>query len=176
MNDALKSRTPISKASSSKGFQTSTVAKREISDDDEEESDEPSPKPKRRHISTEAEEWVEVEPMLHSHERRHKERMDGHGKMCTILENYMVDPLSDCDNDGATPPVTWSRESVLKLIELWKFKKSFDRGKGLWTSFVNELRTPTFQPTWEQIENKLKGLRRTHSKIITSGCVLSNKL
>lgn len=86
MDDAVNHRpemTPISKASSSKGFQSKRSSPTvEISDDDEESG----PKPKRRHTSK-SPEWVVQ--MLRSQDKRHKERMDGHTKMCSILEKFL---------------------------------------------------------------------------------------
>lgn len=63
--------------------------------------------------------------------------------------------------------LNWPKETVLKLIETWKLKSSnkFIKAKVMWQNIACELATKDFNPTWEQVENKWKGLRRTHKKI-----------
>lgn len=106
---------------------------------------------------------------------------DGKSISITSDGSAYIDPTttSEFNNNGAdggsSKAINWSKESVLKLIEVWKIRSSADKGKSLWTSLADELKTPTFQPSWEQVENKWKGLRRTHKKIKdnnnSSGCI-----
>lgn len=64
----------------------------------------------------------------------------------------------------------WPRSAVINLIELWKeneanFSSANTRAKTVWQSIASSLNYNNFQPTWEQVENKWKGLRRTYKKI-----------
>lgn len=95
MDDAVNYRPKLIDANTSTGFritlsettgiQRSTVETAEMSDDSE---DSPSP-PKRQQTAPKSNtpEWVAQ--LLRSQERRHRERMAGHSRMCSILEKYL---------------------------------------------------------------------------------------
>lgn len=95
MDEAVNDRpemTPLSKASSSRGFRRSDGSgvgsvreSEEPSDDDPSPSPSPSPARKRRKVPTP--EWVVQ--LTEGQERRHRERMDGHDRMCNILEKFL---------------------------------------------------------------------------------------
>lgn len=98
---------------------------------------------------------------------------------------YINEPVIEVDDyNGAASSSNsfhWQNVAVFKLIHLWQAKSASEKGKGLWKSLADALRTTTFHPSWEQVENKWKGLQRAHKKVNRrkkdgSGCILSIKL